>query len=177
MCESELVHEQLDQIGQGGLGFASAQRLAAAALRDGLCSRGVQSFASLGGHGSEMSHVERDAHRWLRDFGNYGLQLYSIKLNLSSDEGVKEIAVPVLSVHQMLSAIWHSGDRTRLVSLLGPKGVGELTAFWEQAKCVEWGRDHPARAGDIDKTIPLVSIAAGLRLREREVHLDAHYIF
>ena len=62
MPQSEMFGEIMTQIGMGGTDFTCASRLANAAVREGMKSRAVLAFASLGAGGKNSSNIERDAH-------------------------------------------------------------------------------------------------------------------
>ena len=167
MTTSAMLDECLLQVGNGSSSFAGVHKIANAAVLEGIPSAGVQTFASLGAHGECPQNVERDAHRWLRNYNGYNMQTYTIKLKVCAAKGgVEEISVPVLSVHQMLSNIWHSGMHQRYVSLLGPKGARELGEFWEHLRELAWGHDHPALHDpeDFKRTMGLVFHCDGVEV-------------
>ena len=126
MADSAFLDECLSQVGNGSCSFRGVHRIASAAVLEGMPSAAVKTLASLGAHGESLQNVERDAHRWLRNYYGYNMQTYNLKLKVCVEVGIEEISVPVLSVHQMLSNILHSGMHQRYVSLLGPRGRANL---------------------------------------------------
>lgn len=82
MPESHVLSEMIEQVGTGGAAFSSIQRLAAAAVRDGIDAPAVQAVSTLGSDGAWPSNIERDAHVWLRNLHNSGLRLYNLKMEV-----------------------------------------------------------------------------------------------
>lgn len=82
----------------------------------------------------------------------------------SSANEIKEMQIPVVSVHQMLSSIWHAGQTQRRISLLGLGGEKGIAEFWQQSMHLAWSRDHPARKGNIAKTLGLVFHCDGVEV-------------
>ena len=166
MGHSCLLSELLEQIGSGRSSFYSAQRLAAAAIHEGVGSPAIQNFASLGAQGKHAKNIERDGHRWLQNLHNFGLKVYSIKLKVKDNGTAAVIDLPVLSIHHLIGCIWHAGELQRTISLLGPAGAAEPGRFWGEAEQASWFSSHVARSqiGDLSRTLGLVLHCDGVEV-------------
>ena len=71
MPHSDLLSELLEEIGSGRSSFYNAQRLAAAAIHEGVGSPAIQNLASLGAHGKHANNIERDGHRLLQNLHKF----------------------------------------------------------------------------------------------------------
>ena len=173
MPPSEMIDEIFGLIGSGSLYFNGAQRLCQATCRDhgDNAAEAVRAFASLGASGNCSQNIERDAYVWLRQMFGCALEPSRIWLYLQSPGKIAASyeKVPVLSIHEVFSAVWHAGVVQRQVSLYGPNGESSLRVFWKNAmERLEWARKHPATQGktldELSMLFPFVLFADGVEV-------------
>jgi hypothetical protein len=140
----------------------ASYRLADAIAKDsGGGSEAIRAFVSLGSQGRNPNNIERDLHRWIANLKSLHLQPYWIKLKLLIDPTsteAEEVDFPVLAIHEVLYALYKSGEHNFRKAMLGDKSEDCILEFWESALMQPWGASHPACAKpqELHRTIPLV---------------------
>lgn len=129
-----------------------AQRIAAAAQRDGVDDPVVARFARLGTSGAHLQNAERDFHRQFGTPEKLGFELTPTIINvpmLDKESGnVVEVALPVLPPHELFATFYGAGERVFEQSLVRqPGGLGYLETFWSSVAEEPWVATHPAMQG------------------------------
>jgi hypothetical protein len=173
MDDSEMLETIFDMLGRGTLYFDQAHRLCRASANDsqGYAAEAVLRFAKLGAGGKHSQNIERDAYRWLNSMLRIKTEPANIVLRLQNpwEIGAKFEEVPVLSIHEMFSALYHAGPIQQTVSLWGQSGRYGIRNFWAQAmQKLEWARKHPGTQNktmdELAKILPIVFFIDGVEI-------------
>ena len=104
------------------------------------------------------------------------LLIHPMYLQTPGKIGASWNQVPVLSPHEVFSAVWRAGPLQRSMSLFGPSGNTSLENFWRHATAnLEWAKLHPATQGldedGLSKLFPMFFFIDGV-----EVYTNNEYV-
>lgn len=144
---SNLCDVLLGKIGHGMMHVSDSVHLSRASTEDGNALEQVKMFATLGTSAKWETNYERDLHNWTRGLYNLKVQPYRLMLRLKTSKNmIQETAVPIITPHEMMHAIWAYGENQFFTSFLGNDGETPLE-FWKCFLSSGLGTNHPGLAG------------------------------
>ena len=172
MKHSPLMDYIFDWLGKGAF-FSDLHTLSMAFCWEGCDSARLDGLASTGACGKHKPNIERDAHRWLHNLFDSGLEPYFLDLDVEceTDLGIANKRIATFPIHEMLRTIWMAGPLQRCVSLFGPEGRIGVKNWWAEALKQEWGRKHTLVMQDLSKCLGIVIHVDGV-----EVHNNAEFV-